>query len=153
MTIEFELQDVAAGQAVPSKEEFQAWIGAVLEGRDDAGLVIRVVGEDEMRALNARYRGRDKVTNVLSFPAELPAALKGRVKPEPLGDIVICAPIVAAEAGRQEKPLLNHWAHLTVHGLLHLLGYDHEEEAQAQAMEAREIAILSGIGIPDPYDR
>ena len=151
MTIDLELQDASNGDAVPSRKQFEAWLAAALEGRDEVAVVIRVVGEDEMRDLNARYRGQDKATNVLSFSADLPEVLKGQFRPEPLGDIVICAPVVAAEAVRQEKALHDHWAHLTVHGLLHLLGHDHQDEDEAQVMEAREIAILAAIGIPDPY--
>lgn len=153
MTIEIELQDAWGGEAIPAAGEFEKWLTAALQGRDDVSLAVRVVGESEMQALNARYRGQDKPTNVLSFPAELPPALEGHIEPEPLGDIVICGPVVEAEARRQGKTVLHHWAHLCVHGLLHLRGHDHQEDEQARAMEAREVSILSGFGIPDPYNR
>lgn len=151
MTIELELQVASKSDAIPGKAVFQSWLATALRGRGDAGLVIRVVDENEMHTLNAHYRGQDKPTNVLSFPADLPEAVRGRIEPEPLGDIVICAPVVEAEAEAQDKPLIEHWAHLTVHGLLHLLGHDHQGEEDARAMEALEIEILSSLGIPNPY--
>jgi probable rRNA maturation factor len=112
-----------------------------------AELSIRIVGSREGRALNLRYRGRDYATNVLSFPAELPPGVTLPL----LGDIVIAAPVVAREAREQDKPLRDHYAHLTVHGVLHLLGYDHQREHDAARMEALEKRILASLGIPDPY--
>jgi probable rRNA maturation factor len=109
-----------------------------------------VVGRTESRRLNARYRGRDKPTNVLSFPvAELPAAPPGPARP--LGDLVICPEVLRAEAREQHKSLRAHWAHLVVHGTLHLAGYDHERPADANRMERREIAVLRRLGFPNPY--
>jgi probable rRNA maturation factor len=110
-------------------------------------LGVRVVGPTESRRLNARYRGRDKPTNVLSFPAaELPAG------PErPLGDLVICPDVLRAEAREQHKSLRAHWAHLVVHGALHLVGYDHEDPADASRMERREVSVLRRLGFPNPY--
>jgi probable rRNA maturation factor len=108
-------------------------------------LGIRVVGSRESRALNGRWRGRDRPTNVLSFPA--PADLRGRE----LGDLVVCAPVVAREAREQGKRLTSHWAHMVVHGTLHLLGYDHAGAVDAQRMESRERALLARLGIADPY--
>jgi probable rRNA maturation factor len=106
-----------------------------------------VVGAAESRRLNARYRGKDKPTNVLSFPpAPLPA---GDLRP--LGDLVICAQVVRSEARQQRKPLEAHWAHLVVHGALHLIGYDHEREAEAKRMERREVAVLRRLGYANPY--
>lgn len=153
MTIDFELQVASGSGTVPTADEFERWLAAVLDERGDCALAIRVVDGDEMQALNSRYRGQDRPTNVLSFPADLPEAVRGSISPEPLGDIVICAPVVEAEAKAQNKPVVHHWAHLTIHGLLHLVGHDHGKEAEAQAMETLEIDHLSRLGIPDPYNR
>jgi probable rRNA maturation factor len=112
-----------------------------------ADLAIRIVGEREGCALNRHYRGKDKATNVLSFPAELP---EGVTLPL-LGDIVLCAPVVAREAHAQGKTLSAHYAHLTVHGVLHLLGWDHENAREADAMEALERQVLDLLGYADPY--
>lgn len=149
--------DVAVAYAterrgVPAAASFRKWVAAALEGRiREADLAIRVVGEDEGRALNRHYRGRDYATNVLSFPAELPEGLPEGVTMPLLGDLVICAPVVAREAAEQGKKPADHWAHLTVHGALHLLGWDHEDEADAEAMETLERQVLAGLGVPDPY--
>jgi probable rRNA maturation factor len=116
-------------------------------------LGIRVVGAAESRRLNARYRGKDKPTNVLSFPpAPLPARTSpAQASPRPLGDLVICAQVVRAEARAQRKHLRAHWAHLVVHGALHLIGYDHQRAAEAARMERREVAVLRRLGFADPY--
>jgi len=144
----------------PRTRDIAAWAGTAI-GRTAAGdLGIRVVGPAESRRLNARYRGKDKPTNVLSFPpAPLPATASaagaGRDPrggdARPLGDLVICAQVVRSEAQEQKKPLRAHWAHLVVHGALHLIGYDHEHDAQAKRMERREIAILRRLGFANPY--
>ncbi len=110
-------------------------------------LTLRVVDEAEGRALNLRWRERDYATNVLSFAAEGLA----EIAPDLLGDMVLCAPVVSAEADAQDKPALAHWAHLTVHGVLHLLGFEHEDDDSAAIMEAHERTILAGMGIADPY--
>lgn len=150
--------DVAVAYAterrgVPAAASFRKWVAAALEGRiREADLAIRVVGEDEGRALNRHYRGRDYATNVLSFPAELPEGLPEGVTMPLLGDLVICAPVVAAEAAAQGKPLQAHWRHLLLHGLLHLLGHDHVEEADAIIMEALEVAALAALGDSNPYE-
>jgi len=139
----------------PSGAEIRDWVAATLaragvEAPAGVELGLRIVGEDEGRALNERYRGRNTPTNVLSFPAgdglEPPAG-----EPRPLGDLVVCAPVVLREAREQGKTAAQHWAHLVVHGTLHLLGYDHENEAGAAEMEGLEIAILADRGLPDPY--
>jgi probable rRNA maturation factor len=110
-----------------------------------------VVGPAESRRLNAQFRGRDKPTNVLSFPvAELPAPAAAD-EPRPLGDLVICPQVLRAEAREQKKSLRAHWAHLVVHGSLHLIGYDHERDTDADRMERREIAVLRRLGFPNPY--
>ena len=137
---------------VPSPVSFRKWVAAALENRiREADLAIRIVGAKEGRALNRHFRGKDYATNVLSFPAELPEGLPKGVKLPLLGDLVICAPVVAREAKEQKKPLVEHYAHLTVHGALHLLGWDHENEADAICMEQLEREILAGMGIEDPY--
>ena len=142
----------APRKGVPSAISFRRWAELALSGRiREADLAIRIVGEDEGLAFNRHYRGRDYATNVLSFPAERPPGLPKNAKFPLLGDLVMCAPVVAREAGAQGKPVAAHYAHLTVHGCLHLLGWDHENEADAQAMERLEREILAGLGIDDPY--
>jgi probable rRNA maturation factor len=135
---------------VPAAASFRRWVEATLRGarrRSAAELSIRIVDAEEGRALNRDYRGKDYATNVLSFPAELPPGANLPL----IGDLAICAPVVAREAAEQGKPARDHWAHMTVHGVLHLLGHDHVEEAEAEAMEALETRILAGFGIADPY--
>jgi probable rRNA maturation factor len=137
---------------VPSAVSFRKWVAAALKSRiREADLAIRIVDAREGRALNHHYRGKDYATNVLSFPAELPEGLPEGVKMPLLGDLVICAPVVAREAKEQRKPPQAHYAHLTVHGVLHLLGWDHEDDKEAEAMEQLEREILAGLGLPDPY--
>ena len=149
--------DVAVGYAapragIPAATSFRQWVAAALAGRiREADLAIRIVDEKEGRSLNHHYRGKDYATNVLSFPAELPEGLPKGVKLPLLGDLVLCAPVIAREAREQGKPLRAHYAHLTVHGALHLLGWDHEDAREAEAMEQLERQILAGIGLPDPY--
>jgi len=135
----------------PPKKDIAAWASAAL-GRKAKGreLAVRVVGAAESRKLNARYRGKDKPTNVLSFPAT--SAVPPDVdEPLPLGDLVICSKVVDAEAREQRKALRAHWAHLIVHGALHLIGYDHERPADARRMERREVAVLRQLGFSNPY--
>ncbi len=145
----------------PRARDIAAWAGMAI-GRRAAGgeLGVRVVGSAESRRLNARYRGRDKPTNVLSFPpSPLPAPVAGApaarggngADARPLGDLVICAQVVRSEARAQGKLLQAHWAHLVVHGALHLIGYDHEREAEAKRMERREVAVLRRLGFANPY--
>ena len=140
----------AAGS--PAAASFRKWVAAALAGRiREADLAIRIVDSEEGRALNRHYRGKDYATNVLSFPAELPEGLPKGVKFPLLGDLVICAPVVAREADAQGKPRNAHYAHLTIHGCLHLLGMDHLDPREAEAMEQLERDILAGLGVPDPY--
>lgn len=135
-------------KGVPAPRSFKRWAEAACQGRiKRADIAIRIAGEKEGRALNKHYRGKDYATNVLSFPAELPEGVSLPL----LGDLVICAPVVAAEAAAQGKPLTAHYAHLTIHGVLHLLGLDHEDEREAVAMEAIERAIMADLGFADPY--
>ncbi|SHE56625.1 rRNA maturation RNase YbeY [Thermomonas hydrothermalis] len=149
--------EVTVGYAVPragipSAVSFRKWVAAALAGRiREANLAIRIVGTREGRALNRHYRGKDYATNVLSFPAELPEGLPDDIRLPLLGDLVLCAPVIAREAREQGKALNAHYAHLTVHGCLHLLGWDHEDPREAEAMEQLEREILAGLGIPDPY--
>ena len=147
--------DVAVGYAaprkgVPASASFRRWIEAALKGakrRKATEVSVRIVDTEEGQALNLQYRGRDYATNVLSFPVELPPGVDLPL----IGDLVICAPVVAREAAEQGKKPADHWAHLTIHGTLHLLGYDHIDEAEAEAMEALETKVLAGLGISDPY--
>lgn len=149
--------DVSVGYAlpragIPAAVSFRKWVAAALSGRiREADLAIRLVDAKEGRALNRHYRGRDYATNVLSFPADLPEGLPEGVRLPLLGDLVLCAPVVAREAREQGKPLAAHYAHLTVHGTLHLLGWDHGNDVEADAMEQLEREILAGLGIDDPY--
>lgn len=140
---------------MPNDGEVRDWLAAVLARVADApagncDIAVRIVDADESRELNRRYRHRDAPTNVLSFPASNELPLSGD-EPRPLGDLVLCAPLVAEEAREQGKPAAAHWAHLLVHGALHLLGYDHQDAQSARRMEALEIEILAARGLPDPY--
>lgn len=135
---------------LPGDTMIRRWVAAALAGaghRRVAELVIRLVNEAEGRRLNHAWRHRNYATNVLSFPAELPKGVHSRL----LGDLVICAPVVRREAKAQRKTLEAHWAHITVHGMLHLLGYDHETARQAAEMELLETSILDKLGFPNPY--
>ncbi len=137
-------------RGLPQRASFLQWVEATLRmarRRGNSELSIRLVDADEGHSLNRQYRQRDYATNVLSFPVELPAGIKLPL----LGDLVICAPVVAREALEQGKPLRDHHAHMTVHGTLHLLGYDHENDDDATRMESLERKILAALGIADPY--
>ncbi|MDO8860547.1 rRNA maturation RNase YbeY [Haliea sp. E1-2-M8] len=149
MSVHVDIQ-AACSEPAPEEDDLRRWICTALEQRtpgEAAEVCLRLVGEAEMTALNRDYRGKTGSTNVLSFPAGLPPELALPL----LGDIVICTPVVAREAAEQGKPLTAHWAHMTVHGSLHLLGYDHIEDADAVAMEALETTILAQLGFPCPY--
>ena len=149
MTVALAVQRAATSKSIPTKARLLGYAKAALEGRRDAvELVIRIVDEAESRALNRQYRGIDRPTNVLSFPFEAPP----QVPSDHIGDLVICAPVVEREAADQGKPLEAHWAHMVVHGVLHLLGYDHETDEDAATMEGLEIAILGRLGFPNPYE-
>jgi len=152
MQVDLEVQRATSQGGVPADEQFLRWAEAALEGRRaSCSAALRIVDEAEARRFNRRYRKRDYATNVLSFPAELPPGLPDGVRSALLGDILICAPVVVREAAQRGIPADDHWAHLTVHGLLHLLGHDHDDETEAQQMEALETKILARLGIPDPY--
>lgn len=135
----------------PPVGELESWAHAALGRRArGAELALRVVGTTESRRLNAHFRGMDRPTNVLSFPASALPAAAGRGT-TPLGDLVICARLLRSEARAQGKSLRAHWAHLVVHGALHLIGYDHERARDARRMERREIAVLKRLGFANPY--
>ena len=132
----------------PSIEQFNTWVNTVIEHHGEFFQVsIEIVDKEISQDLNSNYRQKDKPTNVLSFPLELPEF----VKEDLIGDLAICAQVVEEEAKQQNKPVLNHWAHLTIHGTLHLLGYDHIQDDEAVEMESLEIKLLSQLTIPDPY--
>jgi probable rRNA maturation factor len=135
------IQFATIDKNLPSASQFRKWAKAAL--RVDTEVTIRVVDEAEGRALNHTYRHKDYATNVLTFPLT--------EEPHLMGDIIICAPVVAKEAHAQQKDLMAHYAHLTVHGILHLHGYDHETEPQAELMETLETAIVTKLGYPSPY--
>lgn len=143
---EVEIQRIIDPPGLPNDTLFIEWVNAVSHG--DKELVIRIVDEAESRRLNHDYRGKDKPTNVLSFPFEAPPG----VPIDHLGDLVVCAPVVAREAAEQGKALDDHWAHMIVHGLLHLMGYDHQNDREAEEMESLEVETLARLGISDPYE-
>lgn len=148
MGLRLEAQYASEASGLPSEEDLSRWAAAALREPGDYELVVRIVDEAESAALNDRYRGKPGPTNVLSFPFESPPGLE---LPH-LGDLVICAPVVEREAREQGKPSEAHWAHMLVHGLLHLQGHDHQDEAEAEAMETLESAILAQLGYPNPYE-
>ena len=139
-------------QALPELAQFEAWVSATIiaaseQIRDEAELTIRIVDSEESQQLNHQYRGKDKSTNVLSFPFQNPPGITLPL----LGDLVVCKEVVEKEATEQEKPLISHWAHMTIHGTLHLLGFDHIEEDEAEAMESIETKLMIELGYSDPY--
>lgn len=142
------MQKATREKILPAMADFKRWVGVALDSRrEPAEITIRIVDEDEGTELNRRYRHKDSATNVLSFPAQFPAGVTSGL----LGDLVMCAPVVMREAKHQGKQTQAHWAHLTIHGTLHLLGYEHETSAQAAEMESLETAMLASLGYPDPY--
>lgn len=149
MSVMLDLQLACANeQGLPSEADFQRWLdGAVLGFQQEAEVTVRLVDEAESHELNLTYRGKDKPTNVLSFPFEAPPGLALPL----LGDLVICRQVVEQEANEQGKPLEAHWAHMVVHGCLHLLGYDHIEDDEAEEMEQLERDIMRELGYADPY--
>jgi probable rRNA maturation factor len=154
-TATVDLQVASDVADLPDEEQIERWVASTLHAADaddarDLEISVRLVNEDESRKLNHRFRHQDQATNVLSFPfSPLDGLPEETVKS--LGDLVICAPVVVREARQQDKALLDHWAHMVVHGTLHMLGYDHQDDTQAAAMEALETSILRDFGIEDPY--
>ena len=135
-------------EGMPQEADFQRWLdAAILPFQEEAEVTVRLVDEAESQELNHTYRGKDKPTNVLSFPFECPP----RIQLPLLGDLVICRQVVEREATEQGKPLMAHWAHMVVHGSLHLLGYDHIEDGEAEEMEALEIEFMAALGFANPY--
>ncbi|MGF1836625.1 rRNA maturation RNase YbeY [Photobacterium sanguinicancri] len=149
MAIYLDLQHATENQdGLPSEADFQQWLNAAVTlFKADAEVTIRLVDEEESHALNHEYRGKDKSTNVLSFPFEAPPG----VELDLLGDLIICRQVVEKEAKEQNKTLNAHWAHMVVHGSLHLLGYDHIDDEEAEEMEALETEIMQKMGFADPY--
>ena len=144
--IKVEVQYAASADNIPSEDTFQLWVGQIeVDAVQDVAL--RIVDEAEMAQLNEQYRKKTGPTNVLSFPADLPDGVDVPF----LGDIIMCAPVVAKEATDQGKSIDSHWAHMTVHGILHLQGYDHIDEAEAGKMESLEIKIMHKLGFANPY--
>jgi len=142
------LQLISRLSSIPKRHYFTRWVNSVTANKlPNTEINIRIVGEKESALLNKNYRGKNKPTNVLSFPFEVPPEIISPL----LGDLVICAPVIAKEAKAQEKPILAHWAHMVIHGTLHLLGYDHEKKKDAAVMEKIEIQLLKKLGYANPY--
>lgn len=147
MSFDCDIQFEVEGN-LPSESDFQRWVEAALsEFRDEGEICIRVVSSEESQELNHTYRDKDKPTNVLSFPFDVPEDIPIQL----LGDLIICAEVVATEASDQNKALFDHWAHMVVHGCLHLIGFDHIKDYEAEEMENLERQILASLDIADPY--
>ncbi|WP_077338317.1 rRNA maturation RNase YbeY [Pseudocolwellia agarivorans] len=148
MAVQLDVQIACENQTLPSIEQLQLWTETALSTIENAPeLTIRLVETKESQQLNHQYRQKDKPTNVLSFPFEVPEGIDINL----LGDLIICADVVIKEAQEQNKKCDDHWAHLVIHGCLHLLGYDHIKENEATEMESIEIKLLSTLGIDNPY--
>jgi probable rRNA maturation factor len=150
MAVSIIVQNASRHSEIPAEEDFREWVAAVFAGRARGEVGVRIVAEDEARALNRQYRSRDYATNVLAFPGDDNLEMAGAEAP--IGDIVICAAVVEREAQQQNRDLRAHWAHLTVHGALHLDGFDHETDEQAEQMESREARILQYLGFENPWE-
>ena len=143
MGIDITVQFISAETSVPTENELINWASSALDGKEGE-VTIRITDEDEMRFLNQKWRNIDEPTNVLSFPLHDAGASL-------FGDIVVCAPVLRQEAVKQAKSLDAHWAHIIIHGILHLMGYDHTDEKDAEIMETKETALLQDLGFPNPY--
>jgi len=149
MSLTVDLQVASTGSLAPDPADIERWVASALKQRQsDSEVSVRIVDAEESRSLNHRYRGKDKATNVLSFPSDLPEELDLPL----LGDLVVCASIVESEAEEQGKSLDAHWAHMIIHGTLHLLGYDHIEDKDADEMEALETELITALDFPAPYE-
>jgi len=137
----------AENMNIPDKLSFQLWAESACPGKEDTIASLQIVDRDEMQTLNKQYRDKDAPTNVLSFPMQLPEEVGVKL----LGDLALCVDVINEEAEQQCKPLRAHWAHMVVHGMLHLQGYDHIENADAEVMEAMEIDILKKLDFENPY--
>lgn len=147
------IQNQQQSVEVPDEQLLQQWAASALLTEKDAQVSLVIVDEDESQKLNKEYRGKDKPTNILSFPMDMPAELSAEVEMNILGDLVVCAAVVQREAQQQEKSLSAHWAHMLVHGMLHLQGYDHLESSDADEMESIEIKMLNQLGYENPYQQ
>ncbi|QLE86456.1 rRNA maturation RNase YbeY [Shewanella sp. Scap07] len=148
LELDLDLQYAIDDPQLPERENFELWVKTALrDTMAQAELTIRIVDEQESQSLNHSYRGKDRPTNVLSFPFEAPPEIEIPL----LGDLVICAPVVKNEAIEQKKTLQAHWAHMVVHGCLHLLGYDHIEDDEAEEMESLETLLIQQLGFENPY--
>jgi probable rRNA maturation factor len=149
MKLTLHVHNVSKDTGVPDKSHFTHWAQAALHDfeREKVELGVRIVDEDESAELNTRYRHKDGPTNVLSFPFENPPGAASDI----LGDLVICAPVVSREASYQHKLRDGHWAHMVIHGIMHLRGYDHENEQDAERMQGMEAKVLQSLGFLDPY--
>ena len=155
MTVTVDIDNCCQHHWVPDAASCRDWLQATLQllqcSDGNFGLSLQFVSTAQSRALNRRYRGKTSATNVLSFPVQLPPAVLDKLAFRPLGDLAVCPALLQQEAARHNKPLRSHWAHITVHGILHLLGYDHQQAAAAAHMEQLEIEILKKFGISNPY--
>lgn len=143
------LQKINKASSIPTKKQFKTWIAQVLPAsKKNFEIVIRVVDTKEITQINKKYRKKNKPTNIISFPFEQLPGIKTSI----LGDLIICAPLVKEEAKLQNKIIKDHWAHLVIHGVLHLLGHDHENDTEADQMERLEIKLLKKLGIANPYE-
>ncbi|MCB1667773.1 MAG: rRNA maturation RNase YbeY [Porticoccaceae bacterium] len=154
MKLDLSLDNATSSCLLPDEEDVHRWASAALEGHcPAAALSIRIVDEQESADLNLHYRHKPGPTNVLSFPAEIPGEILLQLEFPPLGDLAICAPVMEREAAQQDKDIVAHWAHIVVHGCLHLVGYDHLNDTDADKMERQEITLLKGFGFSNPYEQ
>lgn len=158
--LHLELQPICVSQTTPDVRSIQSWIETTLRYMHPIHpclypvltITLRIVNQTEIHYLNNNYRKKNKPTNVLSFPSDLPSFVLSELDEHPLGDIILCASVIEQEAFDQNKIVLHHWAHMIVHSTLHLLGYDHEIEQDAKIMQSYEQAILTQLGFPNPYN-
>ncbi len=147
-----DIQNVSTSANLPSEQQIQLWVDTALtEINRDTEIVVRIVDEAESAELNLTYRHKQGATNILSFPVEIPEGID--LELDLLGDLVVCAPVLEQEAQQQGKALEHHWAHIIMHGVLHLLGYDHLDDDQAEEMENKEITLLHTLHIDNPYQQ